>query len=1024
LNTRKEREVNVDHFTQRRTRRYAAVGAVAAIMLTAMTSVADARQEPPVDEPATAAGQGDRDDRRGARAPSARQRALATAPGQQVQWNEFGTPASLRSDSGALADDLAGGPVRVARAWVNENRALFGLSEQSVAELELIYSAPVGPGRAVLFRQRFGDLVAGHDGLLSVGVRGDAVVYVTSSVAPDGNPPQAATVTAAEAVRTAAADAGRDVALDEITERSITGDTQSFDVAGFAQPVHVRLVAVPTPRDGVRSAWEVVLTDDGDEPVGFSTFVDARSDTVLLREDLVDHQEDPDPQWTVFPASPPLDYSSTDTRERWCWSVAAPGCARLLAGSAPAPLAWDVVAATGTPSYTTRGNNTVSYHNWLSTDPFTVGTETATPRPDRAYTYPWTNQWYEQQCNPATTFSSPERNDIDAARANLFAMHNQMHDWSYRLGFTERTFNMQVSNFGRGGAEGDPEQGNAQAGGVPPAPPGLPSRDNANQITPRDGLPPITNMYLWQPLAAAFYAPCVDGDYDMSVIGHEYTHAISNRMVAGPDSGLSGSQAGAMGESWSDLAAVEQLQEYGLVPVADENPFAVGPYATGDKKSGIRNYGMNVSPLNYSDVGYDFACNTATCAARTQVHADGEIWSATNYDIREAMNARYDADYPSSDAALQLSCADGTTPVAECPGNRRWIQLVFDAWTLMATGSVSMVDARNAMLAADQMRFGGDNQDLLWDVFARQGLGELAASTGTNDVDPRPSFESPHADEGTLVFAPRDADGNPIAGARLFIGRYEAAVTPVADTDPTTALTDRVRLMPGSYEVVVQAPGYGHWRDQVTLRARTKEYRPKLSPNLASRARGATASGDGINLDKLIDDTEATNWASLGSPVAGKHVTVVLDPSAPVHTIRRIQVSAMLRTPQPADPGGDTAGQNRFSALRQFEFLACRAQDDVDCTDDSDYKVVFKSSPHAFGAVAPRPRAPDLIIRSFNIPQIRATHVQLRVLTNQCTGGPDYAGELDADPANVTDCAAGSTQDDNVRTAELQVFGN
>ena len=79
------------------------------------------------------------------------------------------------------------------------------------------------------------------------------------------------------------------------------------------------------------------------------------------------------------------------------------------------------------------------------------------------------------------------------------------------------------------------------------------SRDNANQITLNDGVPGITNMYLWQPIAGAFYAPCVDGDYDMSVIGHEYTHAISNRMAGGPDANLTGTQAGAMGESWSDL---------------------------------------------------------------------------------------------------------------------------------------------------------------------------------------------------------------------------------------------------------------------------------------------------------------------------------------------------------------------------------------------------------------------------------------------------------------------------------------
>jgi extracellular elastinolytic metalloproteinase len=47
---------------------------------------------------------------------------------------------------------------------------------------------------------------------------------------------------------------------------------------------------------------------------------------------------------------------------------------------------------------------------------------------------------------------------------------------------------------------------------------------------------PITNMYLCQPSAGSFYAPCVDGDFDMSVIGHEYTHAISERMAGGPNS--------------------------------------------------------------------------------------------------------------------------------------------------------------------------------------------------------------------------------------------------------------------------------------------------------------------------------------------------------------------------------------------------------------------------------------------------------------------------------------------------------
>ena len=506
----------------------------------------------------------------------------------------------------------------------------------------------------------------------------------------------------------------------------------------------------------------------------------------------------------------------------------AAGCDRVLGPSSPG-LEWDVNSGAGS-SFTTDGNNAKGVHNWFSNNPFTVGTETATPRPDRDYVYGWTNQWFEQRCNPDTTFTSAARNDIDAARANLFAGHNRMHDWSYHLGFTEETFNLQKDNFGLGGLGNDHEQGNAQAGGVSGGPAsGFAARDNANQITPPDGQAPITNMYLWQPIAGAFYAPCVDGDFDMSVIGHEYTHAISNRMVAGPNTGLSGSHGGAMGESWSDLAAIEILNEYGFVPIADENRFAVGPYVTGDKRAGIRNYGMNASPLNFSNVGYDFVCNVATCPLLTQVHADGEIWSATNFAIRQALTARYGAGTP----ALQAQCADGLVDPGACPGNRRWIQLVFDAFLLLPVGAPTMLDARDAMLAADLIRFGGANQDLLWNTFASRGFGQNAASTGPNDVDPLPSFESPTANEATLIFEPVSDDG-PIAGAKLFVGRYEARTTPVADTDPATSLGSSLQMVAGTYELLAQAPGYGMKRVSVELKpGMIKHLQVNMPANLA-----------------------------------------------------------------------------------------------------------------------------------------------------------------------------------------------
>jgi len=966
--------------------------------------------------------QWDRDARGPSVAPTAAQRAIVRAMGASVRWNRFGTPASLIRHGGYLASSLSGDAVQAARAYLLRERALYRLSAAAVRNLEVVFDAPLGAGHAVLFRQRFAGLPAGRDGLVSVAVTGGKIAYVSSSIVGTGNAPATATLSAVDAVLAAARDVGRRVDRSDVSRVRRQGVLTSLRLAGFTSAVRAEPVALPTTAFGVRRAFQVVLIDNNGGPLAVLSYVDARNGRVLLREDLVDHETDPS-KWEVFPSTPSLDYSSADTREVWCWEASGPDCDRVV-GNDASPFPWDMDAQTGTSTNTTHGNNAIGVENWFNADPFSVGVNPATPRPGRDYLYPWTNQWFVERCNPNTTFTSPQRNDIDAALANLFVMHNRMHDWSYNLGFTEATFNLQDFNFGKGGAENDLEQGNGQAGGVVGGPPAFQARDNANQITGPDGTAPITNMYLWQPIAGAFYAPCVDGDFDMTVIGHEYTHAISNRMVAGPNTGLTGSISRAMGESWSDLSAMEILNEYSFVPIGGENRYAVGPYVTGDHQAGIRNYGMNVSPLNFSDVGYDFVCNGATCPLLTQVHADGEIWSATNFAIRQAMNARYDAQFPSSDKSLQLSCAEGQTPVTQCPGNRRWVQLMFDAWLLLATGTPTMLDARDAMIASDLTRFGGANQDLLWNTFASRGFGSGASQASSEDADPIPSFESPHANEATVTFRPVDLANNPVSGAQVFVGKYQARVTPVADTDPATPLGDTLRMVAGTYEFLVRANGFGATRFSLQLKpGMVKLAQVSMPANLASGSNGAVATGDGINLDKLIDDSEATNWASLGSPIAGKQVTVRLDPSRPWWQLARIQVSAQLRHRIPGDPGGDTAAQSRFSALRAFRVYTCQVKAGVTCANDADFTLLFESPADAFPSIAPRPRAPELILQSFAVPKTLATYVRLVVVTNQCTGTAAYHGDQDDDPANITDCRDGSTQDDNVRAAELQVFG-
>jgi hypothetical protein len=258
----------------------------------------------------------------------------------------------------------------------------------------------------------------------------------------------------------------------------------------------------------------------------------------------------------------------------------------------------------------------------------------------------------------------------------------------------------------------------------------------------------------------------------------------------------------------------------------------------------------------------------------------------------------------------------------------------------------------------------------------------------------------------------------------VFVGRFHARATPIADTKGGSALGDSAPFVPGTYELLAQADGHGLARFTATATAgSTSTVTVTMPTNWASSASGATASGDGVNIEALIDDSEETNWAALGRlpSVAGTQVTVDLGGGAQL--VDRVNVSALLRHKNPED-AGDPEGQNRFSALRAFELWTCDANTvgSLNCTTAASFTRIFSSAADAFPGGIPRPLAPNLIVRTFDVPDTTATHVRLVVVANQCTGGPDYAGEQDQDPANATDCAAASEQDENVRAAELQVF--
>ena len=776
----------------------------------------------------------------------------------------------------------------------------------------------------------------------------------------------------------------------------------------------------------------------------------------------------------AFLSNPSLSDGSDADRLTLC--VANPGDSStkdlsdcLFTGLLGSPQGWDTIA--GVPTFNLQGNNAVTSNAQASTS-LTPGPPLLTvPSPTRDYDFPFSNAWEETGCDPGS-IALPPRADVDAAAANLFAGHNATHDFAYRLGLVEEEGALQTLNFGKPGAPGDPELGNTQNAALtqavfpvtnevttPTAGLGLTGRNNANQITLMDGVPGITNQYLFEPIPG-FYGPCHDGDLDASIFLHEYTHAISNRLVGGPDIGLSGAQGQSMGESWSDLVALEYLQAFGVAGAQGEDPYSVGAYATGDPFVGIRDYNLRPSanPLTYGQFGFD--------TTGPEVHADGEIWNVVNTEVRQALIEKYDAlGLRFDDAALQQACALGffqdgrEAPSFDgCPGNRRWVTYLFDGMLMEETGAPTMVDIKDLMLASAGAR-GGDDVDVMARAFAERGLGVSSAAEDGEDVTPQPGYDTlDPAQNATVTFSIVDAATGQQVPGNVHLGVYSARATPVAavlggvpveeetpapdaepgedqepdpaeEGDATDAPADAVAPVVGGeqFDVVVQAQGYGLQRFTATFpagQAVTQVF--EVDRNLASSAAGATIAdaGGAVRPEDLIDDDEATNTGFDGSadetPVEGRAITVAL-PGPQV--VGSIAVSALHR---PADTEDPTDFQGRQKSLRDFALQASLGGGEFVTVYDSRAEKAAEGG--FFPGGAPRPVAPDLQLRTVELPRsVQADSLRLVVQSNQCTGSPTFTSdELKSATATAvngtSDCRSDVLNATQVTVTELQAF--
>jgi hypothetical protein len=228
-----------------------------------------------------------------------------------------------------------------------------------------------------------------------------------------------------------------------------------------------------------------------------------------------------------------------------------------------------------------------------------------------------------------------------------------------------------------------------------------------------------------------------------------------------------------------------------------------------------------------------------------EVHADGEIWAQTLWDLRGVLGSRTTQSLVTR--AMELS-----------PSNP------------------SFLDERNSILQADVVVNKGKNLTKIWQVFAKRGMGFFAGATDGDDAQPVEDFSMPPAagtPRGTLTGTVTDVDTDtPVAGAVVGFGGHASGFA--GDYVATTTADGRYSItgiLPGTYpKVFVRAPGYDPASATVSVAARANTRDWAIRRDWAASSGGAAITAfngvdftaDGCGPDRLIDQSQGAGWVS------------------------------------------------------------------------------------------------------------------------------------------------------------------
>ncbi len=688
-------------------------------------------------------------------------RLISTSRGYLTGPNGSGnavTPAQLAA---LPVDD----PHRVIKAFVNEHASLFGhdASLLTAADVTRDYITEHNGMRTVVWQQKLDDVPVfegvfmGHltakGELISISSR---FVPSLESAAANGSPNRLAlvanpSVSSAAALVSAAYNLGTDLVESSLNSSNGPLGADKFQVyqAGLLRgDAQVQLRWLPVARDSLRLCWRVDLTTRARGEM-YSLLVDAETGEVWVRRCLTAYIKPA--TYNVYTSDSPSPFSpGFNTPTNGQPPIIARQMVTLTALNTNAsPNGWINDA-----DNETLGNN-VDAHTDKNNDNVPDLPRPQGVGPNRVFNFP-----LDLTKSPATY--------SDAAVVNLFYWNNFMHDKLYEVGFTEAAGNFQKSNFGRGGLGNDAVLADAQDGG---------GTDNANFSTPPDGFPGRMQMYVF-----SGPSPNRDGDLDAEVMCHEYTHGLSTRLVGG-GVGISALQTAGMGEGWSDF--------YALTLLSDANDDVNGNYAAGGYASyelggltenyyyGIRRYpystDLQKNPLTFKDIDPAKASSHAGIPISpisgggdpSEVHAQGEVWCVTLWEARVALVEK----------------------LGYAVGNKLILKLVTDGMKL-SPQNPTFLEARDAIIQADQVDTGGDNYNELWIAFAKRGMGFSAVAPPSDTTTG--VIEAFNVPDDVVIGVP---DGilevtlNPPPNSGLFAGSSQPIFLRVTDAGPVTNAT-------------------------------------------------------------------------------------------------------------------------------------------------------------------------------------------------------------------------------------------